>query len=195
VDAGLGVEILEQTDVLVWWGHVAHDAVPDDVVERVCDRVYRGMGLVMLHSGHWSKVFKRLMGTSCNLRWRNVGEREIVWNVAPGHPITSGVPEFFVLEQQEMYGEVFDIPPPEETIFISGFAGGEVFRSGCCFTRGRGRIFYFSPGDQEYPVYHHPAVQRVLTNGVRWAWSEGGISEDAMELEEKPWAWFEKEGV
>jgi len=164
---GLPPEVLDSTDVLLWWGHSAHDDVADEIVARVVDRVLDGMGLVVLHSGHFSKPFKRLMGTRCTLRWRH-DDRETVWTVAPGHPIAAGVPESFVIPEQEMYGEFFDVPPPDELVFISSFAGGEVFRSGCCWTRGRGRIFYFSPGHETNPVYHQPEVQRVLLNGVRW---------------------------
>jgi trehalose utilization protein len=166
---GLGEDVLAGTDVLTWWGHAAHDEVGDAVVARVHERVLGGMGLVALHSAHYSKIFKALMGTSCGLQWRNEGERELVWTVAPGHPIAAGVPQPIVIDAQEMYGEHFDIPQPDELVFISSFAGGEVFRGGCCFTRGRGRVFYFSPGDQEYPVYHHPDVQRVIANAVLWA--------------------------
>jgi trehalose utilization protein len=165
---GLPPDVLDATDVLLWWGHTAHDRVSDDVVERVVARVWAGMGLVVLHSGHHSKPFKRLMGTTCDLRWRH-DERETVWTVAPGHPIAAGVPESFVIPEQEMYGEFFDVPAPDELVFISSFTGGEVFRSGCCWTRGRGRIFYFSPGHEEHPVYHHAEVQQVLVNAVRWA--------------------------
>ena len=164
---GLTPDVLERTDVLLWWGHSAHDEVADEIVERVVERVLDGMGLVVLHSGHFSKPFKRLMGTRCTLRWRH-DDRETVWTVAPGHPIAAGVPESFVIPEQEMYGEFFDVPPPDELVFISSFAGGEVFRSGCCWTRGRGRIFYFSPGHETNPVYHQPEVQRVLLNGVHW---------------------------
>jgi trehalose utilization protein len=166
---GLADAVLAETDVLTWWGHAAHDEVDDAVVARVRQRVLDGMGLVALHSAHYSKIFISLMGTSCGLQWRNEGERELVWTVAPGHPVAAGVPQPLVIDAQEMYGEHFDIPQPDELVFISSFAGGEVFRSGCAFTRGRGRIFYFSPGDQEYPVYHHPDVQRVIANAVRWA--------------------------
>jgi trehalose utilization protein len=169
-DHGLTAEVLAETDVLTWWGHAAHDQVADAVVERVHDRVLEGMGLVALHSTHYAKIFKRLMGTSCALRWRSDpgGERELVWTVNPGHPIAARVPQPIVIPQQEMYGEYFDIPPPEALVFISSFAGGEVFRSGCCYTRGAGRVFYFGPGDQEFPVYHHPDVQRVIANAVVW---------------------------
>jgi trehalose utilization protein len=165
---GLEEAVLAETEVLTWWGHAAHEQVDDAVVARVRRRVLDGMGLLALHSAHYSKIFVALMGTSCSLQWRNEGERELVWTVAPGHPVAAGVPQPLVIDAQEMYGEHFDIPQPDELVFISSFAGGEVFRSGCAFTRGRGRIFYFSPGDQEYPVYHHPDVQRVLANAVRW---------------------------
>jgi trehalose utilization protein len=166
---GLTQAVLDETDVLTWWGHAAHDDVDDAVVARVHDAVLGGMGLVALHSAHYAKPFKRLLGTSCSLRWRNEGERELVWTVDPAHPIAAGVPHPIVIDAQEMYGEHFDIPAPDELVFVSSYAGGEVFRSGCCFRRGAGRIFYFSPGDQDYPVYHHPDVQRVIANAVRWA--------------------------
>jgi trehalose utilization protein len=166
-DHGLPPEVLDATDVLLWWGHTAHDEVDDEVVARVVERVLGGMGLVVLHSGHFSKPFRRLMGTTCELQWRH-DERETVWTVAPGHPIAAGVPASFVIPKQEMYGEFFDVPPPEQLVFISSFTGGEVFRSGCCWTRGRGRIFYFSPGHETNPVYHQPEVQRVLRNATHW---------------------------
>ncbi len=166
---GLTEEVLAATDVLLWWGHMAHDQVDDEVVARVQRHVLGGMGLLVLHSAHFSKIFIRLMGTTCSLAWRNDAERELVWTTSPGHPIAAGIEQPLVVEHQEMYGEHFDIPNPDEVVFISSFAGGEVFRSGVTFTRGRGRIFYFSPGDQEYPVYFHPQVRRVLANAVRWA--------------------------
>jgi len=166
---GLSEETLASTDVLFWWGHVAHDAVADEVVDRVQRHVLGGMGLVVLHSGHFSKIFRRLMGTTCSLSWRNNGEREVLWTVDPNHPIAAGVPHPLVIDAQEMYGEFFDVPAPDELVFISSFAGGEVFRSGITYTRGKGRIFYFSPGDQEYPVYSHPGVTRVLRNAAAWA--------------------------
>ncbi|GAB7192201.1 trehalose utilization protein ThuA [Kineococcus sp. NUM-3379] len=166
---GLTEDVLAGTDVLLWWGHAAHGDVSDEVAERVQRHVLGGMGLLVLHSGHFAKVFKRLLGTTCSLDWRNDGEREVVWTVDTTHPIAEGIPNPFVIPVQEMYGEPFDVPPPDELIFISWFAGGEVFRSGMTWRRGRGRIFYFSPGDQEYPVYQQAEVRRVLANGVRWA--------------------------
>ncbi len=172
-DQGLPPAVLDATDVLLWWGHAAHDAVSDELVTRVQQRVLAGMGLIVLHSGHWSKVFKRLMGSGCGLCWREAGERERVWNVNPGHPIAEGIGDYIELEHSEMYGEPFGIPTPDELIFVSWFAGGEVFRGGCTWTRGSGRVFYFSPGHEAYPIYHHPDVQRVILNGVRWARPRG----------------------
>jgi trehalose utilization protein len=166
---GLTEQRLDETDVLVWWGHLAHGEVSDAVVDRVQRRVLEGMGLVVLHSGHFSKIFKRLMGTSCDLKWREANERERLWVVAPGHPIVEGIGEYIELEHEEMYGEYFDIPAPDELVFVSWFQGGEVFRSGCCYRRGQGRIFYFRPGHEMHPTYHNPQVLRVIANGVCWA--------------------------
>ena len=167
---GLTDDVLNDTDVLIWWGHMAHDRVRDDVVEKVYHRITcGGMGLIVLHSAHHSKIFKRLMGTSCNLRWREDGQRERLWVVSPWHPIAEGVGDYFEIEQTEMYGEFFDIPKPDEIVFISWFKGGEVFRSGCCFHRGQGKIFYFRPGHETYPIYHNRTVLRVIENAVRWA--------------------------
>ena len=166
---GLTDDVLDSSDVLTWWGHATHGRVDDVVVDRVQQRVLGGMGLLVLHSAHFSKIFTRLMGTTCSLAWRNSADAELVWTVAPAHPITRGVPQPIVINEHEMYGEYFDIPAPDELIFISSFTGGEVFRSGCCWRRGKGKIFYFSPGDQAYPIYHHPDIRRVLANAVQWA--------------------------
>jgi trehalose utilization protein len=166
---GLTDDVLKQTDVLIWWGHIAHNQVRDDLVDKVHQRVLSGMGLIALHSSHFSKIFKRLMGTSCNLKYRTVGEMERLWVVDPTHAIASGLGEYFEIPTEEMYGEFFDIPSPDALVFISWFQGGEVFRSGCCFHRGRGRIFYFRPGDQAFPTYHQPEVLQVITNAVHWA--------------------------
>jgi trehalose utilization protein len=170
---GLPPDVLDNTDVLVWWGHAAHEAVKDELAVRVQERVIAGMGLVVLHSGHESKVFMRLMGTSCHLCWREAGERERIWVVHPGHSIAAGLGDCIELEHSEMYGEPFGIPTPDELIFISWFEGGEVFRGGCTWTRGSGRIFYFSPGHETYPIYHHPDIQRVIKNGIFWARPQG----------------------
>jgi trehalose utilization protein len=166
---GLSEAALAETDVLFWWGHTAHGEVQDAIVDRVQARVLDGMGLVVLHSGHFSKIFQRLMGTTCNLKWREGNDRERLWVVAPGHPIAEGLGEHIEIDHEEMYGEPFDVPPPETLVFISWFTGGEVFRSGGCYARGRGKIFYFRPGHETLPTYHHPDVQRVLLNAARWA--------------------------
>jgi trehalose utilization protein len=166
---GLTDEVLENTDVLVWWGHKGHARVEDAIVDRVHQRVLEGMGLIVLHSGHFSKIFKKLMGTTCNLKWREQGDKERIWVVDPAHPIAEGVGAYFELEHEEMYGERFDIPAPDELVFISWFTGGEVFRSGCTYHRGRGKIFYFRPGHETYPTYHNDNVLRVIANAVRWA--------------------------
>jgi len=166
---GLTQEVLADTDTLTWWGHLAHGEVRDDVVERVYNRVLDGMGLVVLHSGHFSKIFRKLMGTTCNLKWREAGDRERLWVLDPAHPIVEGIGEYIEIEHVEMYGERFDIPAPDELVLVSWFEGGEIFRSGCCFHRGRGKIFYFRPGHETYPIYHHPQVLKVIYNAVRWA--------------------------
>lgn len=167
---GLSIDRLDQTDVLFWWGHMAHDQVAENIVERVHRRVLDGMGLIVLHSGHASKIFIRLMGTGCMLRWREAAEKERVWVVDPTHPILAGLGmEYFEIPQSEMYGELFDVPPPDELLTISWFSGGEVFRSGCTYRRGRGKIFYFSPGHETYPIYHQPEISQILANAARWA--------------------------
>ena len=169
-EQGLTDQILAQTDVLIWWGHLAHDEVDDDLVDRLQQRVLAGgLGLVVLHSGHFSKIFKRLMGTSCDLKWREMAEKERLWVVEPGHPIAAGLDDYFEIPQTEMYGEHFDIPAPDTLVFVSWFQGGEVFRSGCCFHRGRGKIFYFRPGHETYPIFYQPEVRQVITNAVHWA--------------------------
>jgi len=171
---GLSDEVLAQTDVLTWWGHMAHAEVSDEVVDKIQARILEGMGLIVLHSAHFSKIFRRMMGTTCNLKWREAGERERLWVVEPGHPIAEGLGEFIEIPHAEMYGERFDIPQPDALVFISWFQGGEIFRSGCCFHRGRGKIFYFRPGHETYPIFHQEEVLKVIANAVRWAAPTGG---------------------
>ncbi|KXB01259.1 PalA [candidate division MSBL1 archaeon SCGC-AAA259O05] len=167
---GLTEGVLDDTDVLIWWGHLAHDEVEDEVVDRVYDSVLNGMGLIVLHSAHASKIFRKLCGTDTQgLKWREAGETERMWVIEPGHPIAEGIDEFLEIETAETYGERFDIPDPDELVFVSWFEGGEVFRSGCCFNRGKGRIFYFKPGHEEYPIFYNKEVLKVIENAVRWA--------------------------
>ncbi len=169
---GLSEEVLRNTDVLFWWGHIAHGEVRDEVADRVVQQVQAGMGLVVLHSGHLAKVFRRLMGTSCTLNWRD-GDRERLWVIDPMHPIAQGLPPHFELPDTEMYGERFDIPTPKDIVFINWYAGGEVFRGGVTFERGRGRIFYFSPGHEAFPIFYDPNIQKVLRNAAVWAAPRG----------------------
>jgi trehalose utilization protein len=183
---GLSEKVLNNTDVLLWWGHAAHGEVADDIVERVVERVWQGMGLIVLHSGHFSKIFKRLMGTPCALKWREAGERERIWAVNPGHPIAAGLPEHFELENEEMYGEPFSVPEPMETVFISWYQGGEVFRSGLTYKRGRGHIFYFQPGHETYPTFYDDNVSLVLRNAVRWAHNPDAITSDPSDAPNVP---------
>jgi trehalose utilization protein len=171
---GLNEEVLEQTDVLIWWGHLAHEEVSDELVAKIKQKVLDGMGLIVLHSAHFSKIFKNLMGTSCDLKWRVANEKERLWVVQPGHPIVEGVGEYIELEKEEMYGEFFDIPQPEELLFVSWFEGGEIFRSGCTYTRGKGKIFYFRPGHETFPTYHNPEIMKVISNSIRWARPSNG---------------------
>lgn len=166
---GLPQEVVDATDVLFWWGHKAHAEVSDVVVERVHRAVLAGMGLVVLHSGHVSKVFQRVLGTSGWLRWREADEKERLWNLQPSHPILEGIPEHFELGREEMYGERFDVPEPDELLMISWFQGGEVFRSLCTWRRGHGRVVYFRPGHEAYPTYRDANVRRILANAARYA--------------------------
>lgn len=175
---GLTQEVLDSTDVLLWWGHAAHADVDDEIVKRVQKRVLEGMGLICLHSAHFSKIFRVMLGTNCSLLWREAAEKERLWNLEPGHPITKGIGKYIELPNAEMYGERFDIPTPDKLVFVSWFEGGEVFRSGCCWERGHGRIFYFRPGHETYPIFYNEDVQKVIVNAVRWAKPRVSITDE-----------------
>lgn len=167
-NCGISKEILADTDVIIWWGHCGHDKVPDEVAEMVQEAVLNGMGAIFLHSAHKSKPFMRLMGTSCSLIWRESDDMERVWVTAPYHPIARGFDRYFELPGDETYGEPFGIPTPDEIVFMGWYTGGEVFRSGCTWTRGNGKVFYFQPGHETYPTFKNPTIQRVILNAVRW---------------------------
>lgn len=168
-ECGLTQEVIDDTDVLIWWGHVGHEQVPDEIAWRVRNAVLEGMGFIALHSAHHSKPFKLLMGTSCNLNWREHGDLERVWVCNPSHPIVQGLGRYFEVPHEEMYGEPFGIPEPDQLIMMGWYEGGEVFRSGCCYNRGCGRVFYFQPGHETYPTFHIPEIQKVIKNAVYWA--------------------------
>ena len=167
---GLSEATLSETDVLVWWGHKAHREVDDKIVDKIQDRVLNGMGLVILHSAHYSKIFKRMMGTSCDLGIvRDDGKRERVWVIEPNHPICRGLNNYFDIPNTEVYGERFDVPDPDTLVLLSSFEGGEVFRTGCCYRRGLGKIFYFRPGHETYPIFYQTEVQQIIKNSILWA--------------------------
>lgn len=172
---GLTDEVLEGTDVLVWWGHIFHTAVPDGLVEKIAYRVQRGMGLICLHSAHDSKIFKRLMGTTCSLTWREAGETERLWCTDPSHPIARGLGEYVTVPHEEMYGEPFDIPAPDELIFLGWFKGGEALRAGCVFRRGRGKVFYLNAGHETYPTYKIPEIRQILRQACAYVAPEEGV--------------------
>jgi trehalose utilization protein len=170
-EQGLPDSLLDDTDCLVWWGHKAHGEVDDALVKRILKRIWSGMGLVVLHSGHYSKIFQAVNGTSCRLRWREIGEKCRIWCTDPSHPVAQGVPETFTLEHEEMYGEPYMLAPDAHVVFSSWFQGGETFRSGVAFQRENGRIFYFQPGHETYPNYHDANVLKVIGNAIRWTGS------------------------
>jgi trehalose utilization protein len=185
---GLTEKILNDTDVLTWWGHLSHADVKDEIVTRIHQRVLAGMGLLVLHSAHFSKIFQKLMGTTCNLKWReDPTEREILWVTRPGHPIVKGITDHFILPHEEMYGEFFDIPEPECTFLISTFTGGEPFRSGCTWTRGSGKIAYFRPGHEAFPTYHDKNVLTIIENAVRWLAPTPGSAEPTFGNRKMGW--------
>ncbi|MCC6802696.1 MAG: ThuA domain-containing protein [Anaerolineae bacterium] len=181
---GLTDEVLASTDVMLWWGHMAHGEVKDEVVKKVQERVLSGMGLIVLHSGHHSKIFKALMGTNCNLKWREIGEKERIWVVNPAHPIADGLGDYFEIPHAEMYGEPFGIPEPDSLVFVSWFEGGEVFRSGCAYYRGQGKVFYFRPGHETYPIFYQKEIRHVIANAVRWAAPTHGPSIPVVHVKE-----------
>ncbi|MBQ7671081.1 MAG: ThuA domain-containing protein [Clostridia bacterium] len=167
-DQGLPDEVLNNTDVLIWWAHMCHHEVSDELAERVKERVFAGMGLILLHSAHYSKVIQKVVGMTGHLTWGDE-VKEVVWNINPTHPIAAGIPTHFILPKEEIYGEPFQIPEPDELVFIGWYETGHVFRSGCTWRRGYGKVFYFQPGHESVPTYHDPVVQRIIKNAIMWA--------------------------
>ena len=185
---GLTTEVLAATDVLIWWGHMGHHLVDDDIVEQVHQQVLSGMGLIVLHSGHYSKIFRKLMGTNCSLTWREANEKERLWVVEPAHPVMAGIPPYFELEMEEMYGERFDVPTPDKLLMLSWFQGGEVFRSCATWQRGHGQVVYLRPGHEEYATYRNEHILRIIANACRWSARTVTIStNDAPNVEALEW--------
>lgn len=168
-EQGLPDEVLDNTDVLIWWGHMYHNEVNDSLAEKIRTRVYCGkMGFIALHSAHKSKPFTSVIGTNGNLSWgRN--QREVVWNLLPSSPIATGIPDHFILDEEELYSEPFYIPQPDALVFGSWFEDGNIFRSGACFLRGAGKVFYFQPGHETCRSFYNPYVQQIIKNAVHWA--------------------------
>ena len=174
---GLTDEVLADTDVMLWWAHGGHQQVTDEIAQMVAESVRKGMGIIFLHSSHLAKPFRFLVGTSCTLHWRENGDWERLWVVNPSHPIAQGIGEYVRIPHEEVYAEPFGIPEPEQLVFIGNYEGGEVFRSGCCWHRENGKVFYFQPGHETYPTYYVPGVQQIIKNAIRWAYSPYRVSE------------------
>ena len=132
-EQGLSEAALDWADVLVYWSHKHWREVEDCHVDYMHKRVLEGMGLVVLHSAHASKIFSRLMGTRTqSLRWRENDERQRYWIVNPAHPVAEGLDgEYFDIPMDETYGEYFEIPQPDEQVFShldGAHAGYSIFR-------------------------------------------------------------------
>jgi trehalose utilization protein len=188
---GLTERVLAETDVLVWWAHLKHGEVSDEIVERIRLRVLGGMGLLILHSAIESKIAQALLGTTCRMSWWRHGGRELTWTVEPGHQIAQGVPNPLVIPDGEMYGEPLHVPTPDDLVFITAYEGGEVLRSGCGWKRGRGRIFFLATGHEEYPIYYRDDVRLVLANAARWAKSPTPVETVASKVPQLPEHWWE----
>jgi trehalose utilization protein len=169
-ESGLPDAVLDATDVLIWWGRLRHDDVPEARARAVVDRVKAGqIGFVALHASHASKPFRGLMGTPCEPgAWRDDGRPEHVAIKAPAHPIARGVTPF-TIPKTASYLEPFAVPEPETVVLVSSWEPGETFRSGLTWTIGRGRVVYFRPGHDAFPVLFHPAVRQVIANAAVWA--------------------------
>lgn len=168
---GMGQDIIDGTDVLLWWSHLYDDQVSDEVVDRIVDAVLDGkMNLALLHAGIHSKIGTKLLGkNSTTGKYREVGEMERMWVIDRGHPVVAGLEkEYLEFPDSEMYGEPYGMPTPDEIVFISWFEGGEVLRSGVSWHKGAGRVFYLAPGHEEFPVYANPELQKVMANMIRW---------------------------
>jgi trehalose utilization protein len=185
---GLSKEVLNETDVLIWWSHIDNNLLSDAVANEVCKRVVRdGMGFVALHSACYSKPWQRLLGIEYEAgewgRFRTMpkGEKERLWVVTPGHAICEGIGDCIEIPQDEMYGEPMLMPDPDKLLFIAWWEGGDVCRSGTLFERGRGKIFGFTPGHETFPIYYQPEIRQVLRNAARFLARPSGLRISAGE--------------
>jgi len=170
-DQGVSQAMLDWADVLLWWGHQKHRDVTDETVQRIVKSVKEGgMGYFAMHSAHYSRGLIAILGTPCGLGSVGDGGAESISVVMPDHPIAKGVSDF-VVPRTEYFGEPFGVPEPEAVVFKSTFEKGDNiwFRSGCCWTVGKGRVFYFRPGHETYPIMRQPEVQKVIYNATLWS--------------------------
>jgi trehalose utilization protein len=169
-DAGVGEAALAETDVLVWFGHKKHGAVPDDAVERVVKHIReRGMGFVGLHSTHFAKPLKKALNdTGAWSSYKNFGQPEQMWVVLPKHPIAKGLKDF-TIPKEEIYTEPFEVPEPEAVIVEGTWPSGHRNRECMVWTLDKGRFVYIRAGHEDYPIYFMPEMQTLVRNGVLWA--------------------------
>jgi len=226
---GLAGGVLDDCQVLIWWGHVRHAEISAETGRSIVERIKDGkLSLVALHSAHWSTPFVEAMNERTRLdvvgkfhsegnerleitfvspaqrymvpkadarvtpyvSWRKFpdglakatvhlplccfpayrgdGKPSRVTLLKPDHPIAQGIPKEFEIPQTEMYDEPFHVPQPDEVILEERWAAGEWFRSGAVWKLGKGRVFYFRPGHETYPIYKQPIPLKIMTNSVRW---------------------------
>lgn len=173
-DQGLSDDLLNSTSVLIWWGHQKHGDVKDELVAKIVRRVKEGgMGFIATHSAHYSKPLKALLGTNCGWKYyTDDGARVDLIVKSPKHPIAKGVKNFTV-PKTERYGDPFEVPPAETVVFdgIYTLPNGtkENAQQGMTWSVGKGRVFYFQPGHESYPIYFQEEIRHIFRNGVQWA--------------------------
>ena len=173
-DVGLSDGALDATDALIWWGRLRHADLPDSRARAIAARVRAGkLGFIALHASCLSKPFVELMGGPCELGgFREDGRPERVEIKDRDHPIARGVAPF-TIPRTSMFAEPFKVPKPDSIVMMSTFDRGETFRSGMTWTVQKGRVAYFRPGHDGFPVFFHPSVRQVIANSV--AWSSGRV--------------------
>lgn len=229
-EQGLSSEVLDNCDVLIWWGHRRQQEITPETGQALVERIRAGqLSLIALHSAHWSTPFMEAMNArsrddalaklpeadrgratfelihpfkdkykppkrddsptpraeystaadgapriklylpnSCFPAVRADGMPSHVTAVLPNHPIARGIPAKFTILHTEMYDEPFHVPAPDQVVFEEHWDAGEHFRTGMVWKLGRGKVFYFRPGHETYPVYFEPYPLKILDNAVRW---------------------------